>query len=315
MFSRCSTIVLGLLVLGTSCDREPNPVVVPSTLSEPPKLDLTELGRSAFSVFSEHCGPCHHTQLQVADFDILDLNSLLKDRPGGAYVVAGKLDESRLWSYMSGPNPLMPITDDPDIVVEPTNETDRKLVSRWIQKGAPNRKTAEAEPIPTLPTRLQSIGLFLDQQPIRDWGSWRFFDFSPVFAQKSLSNDHRTLYAPSLAKIVNSVHWKEEIEQLRSVAKTNGTVWAIRIDELEWPPEAWQGVLASYPYGFHPSGDQLAEDSWGRSQAQNKLRSPRSAGGLVRASDSKTSSLRAIVVFAGFSHGAGETAKGRSGQI
>ena len=123
--------------------------------AEPVSADV---GKQALSLFQTRCIRCHNPEKHKGKLDLTSGESIRRGGKHGPAVVAGKPDESRLWQLVRD-NRMPP--------KEPLADTERTLLRRWIEQGAPEPLSAATHwafrslsqpPIPALAanTRLET---------------------------------------------------------------------------------------------------------------------------------------------------------------
>lgn len=220
-----------------------------------------KLAEQAFSVLKTHCHRCHGVQYRVPRFNVLDHAGLVaprsKDRP--PYVVPGKPEASELWQRVAIDGDMPPLSakgkDRP-------SAADKKILQDWILAGAPPLADAEQ------PRRflgedeiLAAVSAHLKKKDPTQRRFQRYFTLTHLHNNPTVKNYDLRLVRAALAKLVNSLSWKNGIVDLRPVEKTEETVVAVNLRDLGWE-DRWNKVLPVYPYGlsFHLDADAGRRD-------------------------------------------------------
>ncbi|MEZ6151679.1 MAG: WD40 repeat domain-containing protein [Pirellulaceae bacterium] len=83
-------------------------------------------------VLKQYCSGCHDGAEPEGDFSTKSWSTLMAGTPDGPVLVAGKLEQSRLWQLLNGQSePAMPPVEEP----QPTAE-ELALLRQWIEQGA-----------------------------------------------------------------------------------------------------------------------------------------------------------------------------------
>lgn len=210
--------------------------------------DPEQLGKRAVQVMKTHCYRCHGVEQKVPDLNVLSAESLLKVRGDEtskyAYIVAGKIDDSRLWERAGGDNPDMPPGQ------PKTTPADRAILKAWIEAGAPMPKGREIKFRSDLDT-LNSIGQFLFTVDESDRPFMKFFSLTHLHNNERVSEDDLRLYRAALSKALNSLTWERGLTVPRVVEGSQDTLYAVDIRKLGWDKKnMWLEILKAYPYGL-----------------------------------------------------------------
>jgi hypothetical protein len=93
-----------------------------------------DVGKDALSLFQTRCVRCHNPEKHKGKLDLTSMDSIRRGGgKNGPVIVAGKLEESRLWQLVSD-NRMPP--------KESLSEEERTLLRRWIEQGAPAPRTS-----------------------------------------------------------------------------------------------------------------------------------------------------------------------------
>lgn len=85
------------------------------------------------AIFNANCMPCHSSTNHRAGLDLSSYDAAMKGGEGGAEVVAGKPESSRLIQYLTGAKkPRMPMKR------PPLSDDQMKTIKDWITAGAKN---------------------------------------------------------------------------------------------------------------------------------------------------------------------------------
>ncbi len=101
------------------------------------------------SLLQQYCSGCHSGAEPEGDFSTSSWSSLMAGTPDGPVLVAGNVEQSRLWQLLNGQaEPKMPPAEEP----QPTAE-ELTLLRQWIEQGA------VGEPAPTSQLHLDAPNL------------------------------------------------------------------------------------------------------------------------------------------------------------
>ena len=83
-------------------------------------------------VLKQYCSGCHDGAEPEGDFSTSSWSTLMAGTPDGPVLLAGKVEQSRLWQLLNGQaEPAMPPVEEP----QPTAE-ELSLLRQWIEQGA-----------------------------------------------------------------------------------------------------------------------------------------------------------------------------------
>ncbi len=92
-----------------------------------------ELQKEILALFQSRCLKCHGTEKPKANLTLASFEGVSRGSKNGAVVVAGKVADSVLWQM---------VHEDKMPPKQPLAESERLLVRRWIEKGAPGLPVA-----------------------------------------------------------------------------------------------------------------------------------------------------------------------------
>lgn len=220
-----------------------------------PKADNAKVAAAAAKVFETYCQKCHNnaTRGDFRDLKVLAQNTDL--------VVPNKPDDSAVYTRA-----LSGLTEKGGM--PPSKETKRptapevEAIKAWIVAGCPAPegppKAVERQEISTA-AMMDSIEAYLRQADPADQPYLRFFTLTHLYTACSVnakgektylvSDDQLQLYRAALSEAANSMTWDGEVHVPVAI-DTAQTVFAIDLRDFGWKSQAWQKMLAYYPYGL-----------------------------------------------------------------
>jgi WD40 repeat protein len=132
--------------------------------------EVIDFNTQVLPLFRKHCNGCHNAQDREGGLVLEDFARTMKGGETGPQVVAGKVDESRLWRLISGADePKMPPDD-----AAPLPAESLATIRAWIEAGAPAPQGGLAASglvtryvPPQVPVRRLVVGLAID--PRQQW--------------------------------------------------------------------------------------------------------------------------------------------------
>ncbi|MFK7767091.1 MAG: hypothetical protein AB8B55_07700 [Mariniblastus sp.] len=212
----------------------------------------SKLNQSAFEILKTHCYRCHGVNQKVPDFDVLDIDSLTKERGEAGdslkFVEPGDIDNSSMWEYMDGDDAYMPMEGSPE--ADKMTNDHRETIKRWIEAGAefPKRKERKFR---TRLSDFEAIRNHLLEAEPDDRRHLRFFTFSHVANNPKATEFDLKMVRAALSKLVNSLSWEREIVVPVAVESTDETLYAIDLRDLGWTGgREWLHIVNRNPYGL-----------------------------------------------------------------
>lgn len=230
-----------------------------------------QLAAQGYNVLKTYCYRCHGVKFDVEGYNVLNRDILLNKAPEeddqAKYVVAGKPDASLMWQR-AGIKKDMP----PGSNAKPS-AAELDILKKWIEAGAPfpaadRRKFISEKEVYTI------IRSDLRATAREDRRYRRYFTLANLhnnsFDQrvgkngKNVDEADLRLARAALAKLANSVSWKQEIAVPRIVdAGQAEVVLVVDLRDLGWDERnLWNEILKLYPYGLKQnssSDDELRE--------------------------------------------------------
>ena len=138
--------VLGAYPISTVADA-PADANKPIAIEMPPAEQQIDFAADILPMLQRNCLACHNASTAEADV-VLETPALLRTvRDGGALVVPGKPEESRLLQVAAHRNePFMPPADN-DVAAVALKPAELGLLQRWIEQGAKDSRAADKTPI------------------------------------------------------------------------------------------------------------------------------------------------------------------------
>lgn len=210
----------------------------------------SKLSDQVFSLFRKYCAKCHHDEKKVKDFDILNHQVLMtKDsETGRRYLIPGDSENSELWLRVGGTESDMPPKKQPQ-----PNQTERELLKKWIDIGAPGWK----EPMTFDRERLGLSVLFKEIvadlqsfKELNDRRNQRYFSLLNLHNDVAVDESFLSMTRAAVSKLMNSLSWKFRISPPRIVGKT-GILLAIDLRDYDWDEsnrDLWDSVIGQDPY-------------------------------------------------------------------
>jgi hypothetical protein len=226
------------------------------------RRDVNKLGEQALAILKANCHRCHGGDGSgEGGFNyVLDLKQLL----ARGKIVPGNLKKSRLYRRLSSGD--MP----PEGEKPRPSAADVAVIKAWIEALGSSKPVVEHRaPAETkrdfvsTADNLEAIRQHLARAPRSARRYQRYFTFTNLYNDPSLTANDLRLRQAALSKLLNSLSWKSAIV-LPFPVDAAGTVWAVDIRKLDWDKYGlWGKVLAAYPYGLKhdrfPADDRVNE--------------------------------------------------------
>lgn len=207
------------------------------------------LARQGYAILKQYCYRCHGVNFSVDGLNVLDRNSLLTDRgpEQPRWLKPGDLAASYIWER-TGVRQDMP----PQEAAQPTDD-ERSVLKQWIAAGAPFPERDERAFV-TEDIVLTAIRDHLQSTPAADRKFQRYFSLHALFNnRKQISADELRLSRAALAKLVNSLSWKNKIIPPQPL-DADQTIFRIDLRDYGWDKKSlWNEVVKVYPYGLKQS--------------------------------------------------------------
>ncbi len=212
---------------------------------------IGNLAEQGTEVLKKYCYRCHGVDFKVPRFNVMD-RSILVARPAKEelpYVTVGKPEQSQIWQRAGVDEDMPPGAKKP-------TEAEKELLKQWIVAGAP---------FPGRPTRpfrsekdiLTAIRDHLRKTAAADRRFQRYFSLTHLSNNHyHVSADELRLYRAALAKVVNSLSWKQAIVVPKAIDGEE-SLFNIDLRDLGWDEnQLWKEIIKVYPYGLEHTNDQ-----------------------------------------------------------
>jgi serine/threonine-protein kinase len=226
-----------------------------------------DLARKAKAFFTTHCYRCHGQN--GSNEGNMNFVTELKQLVEKKKVVPKEPAKSRVFKRISADfSGDMPADD----LTKPKPE-EIALIKQWIEAGAPEAPAEQLPPRPffSLSQEIQAIDTFLTTKiDHRKWPTYRFFSLRNLhnMPQEKVKDSDLLLYQAALAKLLNSLSWRNKIVVPEKVDPA-GIVLAVNIEDLDWADpkgkNLWREVLKVYPYAlthFRYPEDPTVNNGW-----------------------------------------------------
>jgi hypothetical protein len=213
------------------------------------------LAVQARDVLKERCHGCHKGPgSKGGRFNAFVYKSLVTSEKAGQkpVVVPKQLGGSELWQKIEAGE--MP--EEGSVEKEKFTAAEKTILKQWIEAGAPEWPAVEAAPNRTyisIPQMLAAIRDDLRKAPVDDRSYLRYYTLTHLYNQPRtrISDADLRIYRAAFSKAVNSLSWKRSIVVPRAVDKSEETIFAVDLRDLDWDREGlWKYVVACYPYGL-----------------------------------------------------------------
>jgi serine/threonine-protein kinase len=216
--------------------------------------DKQQLAGQAREVLNTFCYKCHHGPGSPSGevFDVLKDKSLTsKIEDNDPLVVPGKPNDSRLLQVVKT-NSMPPKSQGKRL-----NDTEKAVLTAWIEAGAPPFPTDAARPFVSLQEVLTAIRDHLRKAPKENRPFLRYFTLTHLANNPTVLERDLAVYRAALSKAVNSLSYKPRIVVPEAIDKAQ-TVFAIDVRDLDWDRHnLWYEIIRQYPYGLkyrsHPN--------------------------------------------------------------
>ena len=214
------------------------------------------LAKQGYDFLKTYCYRCHGIDFKAPGLNVLDRDILTakpNDPDKKPYLSPGKPDDSLLWNRV-GDTADMPPNDAP---AQPT-AAEKEIFRKWV---------AGNSPFPARPSRAfitekevqKALRDDLKTLPESDRKHRRYYTLTNLHNNRNVTDDELRLYRAALAKLINSLSWKEKLVVPRDI---NGeeVIYSIDLRDVGWEQnELWRKVLEVYPYGLR--FDRLPADA------------------------------------------------------
>ena len=212
--------------------------------------ELNQLADQAALILKERCSRCHGGSAKQAGMDVLSRENLVQLRGDVgsqfAFVVPGSVEKSQLLGALEGD--YMPQQGSPEAKAMTADE--RALIRKWVEAGAPFPKRRVVEFISDKQV-LSAIREYLLKAKADDRQYLRFYTFTHLKNNESVSEYDLRLYRAALAKAVNSLSQERDIHLPQVLPATGDSVYVIDLRKLGWDRRnLWGQILRHYPYGL-----------------------------------------------------------------
>jgi len=218
-----------------------------------------DLAAAGYQILKQYCYRCHGQRFDVEGFNVLNRTILLEKVPeedaAVRYVTPAKLDQSLVW-IRTGIRGDMP----PGENARP-NAEELATLRKWLEAGAEFPAAETRKPVSEKEVfrriRFDLGGMAREDRPFA-----RYFTLTHLYNNsfetrvgrqgKNYDAADLRVARAALAKLVNSLSWKQEIAVPRIVdAGQEEVVLAIDLRDLGWDERnLWNEILKLYPYGL-----------------------------------------------------------------
>jgi hypothetical protein len=203
-------------------------------------VDRISVARKAHDILKASCYRCHgENGTAEGGFNfVLDRDKLVARRK----LLPGDAEHSKLYRRVS------------EGEMPPEGETPRPTpaeianLKEWIDEGAP--AGVQVTRPSSFITEAQVVALIhadVVSRPERDRRFLRYFTITHL-ANAGFSSDELLTYQHALAKLVNSLSWRNRIVVPEPI-NLDATILRVDIRDYQWTERVWDNILASYPYG------------------------------------------------------------------
>lgn len=215
----------------------------------PPASD--QLNVRAQKILKDRCHRCHGVELSIPELRVLSRDSLVADRGKNArrFVTPGEPQNSKLWDVVR--DDYMPPND------KPLSDEDKDILKQWIVAGAAFPEVTRDGPnmdelaiLNAINTDMQKVIVGQVHGRVQ---STRYFSLAHLYNNPSVSEEMLRLHRAALSKAINLLSRGKELIIPRALEGTNGTIYAVDLDDLEWESASdWEKVARLNPYGMRP---------------------------------------------------------------
>lgn len=219
--------------------------------------DDTDLAHQAYNVLKNKCYKCHGEQVKIPSLFVLERDSLVADRGQDLvpYITPGDLENSMIWEYVEGDDPLMPL--DGNITPE-----EQATLKQWIEEGAPFPLVGEEErSFISEEQIMKTIARHLFDENGNDRKFQRYFSIAHLHNNRTVTETELRLYRAALSKAVNSMSRQPSIVVPAAIDDAQ-TIFHIDLRDYGWQDivGVWDEVVRAYPYGLKPqSVDEIEQ--------------------------------------------------------
>lgn len=213
---------------------------VSNSQSDLPSLS-TDLAAEAAEILLVSCSNCHSNEASSGGVGHL-LSA--KDLIAARMIVPGAPESSSLFQSIA--QNRMPLG-------EPLDERSKTVLAQWIRNGAKEFPAAKELTRPrTLIPKAELIELILKdlrQIPEDDRQHVRYLTLDHALRRDDLPDVQKVLYPQSVAKVINSLHYRNDMSHPRPLAGSGGAVLRIHLNEIDIPVATWEELISpDYPY-------------------------------------------------------------------
>jgi len=231
----------------------------PPEKKEPPKKDPQpppakepegDLAERGVQVLKAYCYRCHGVDFKVPRYNVLDRAVLVanRDKDEQPYVVPGKPDESQIWQRVAVDEDMPPSGKKP-------TDPEKEVLKKWIVAGAPFPVRPQ-RPFKSEKDILAAVREHLNRTRENDRKHQRYFSLTHLYNNQYVSPDELRLYRAALAKLLNSLSWKQDLVVPKAIDPEE-TLFNVDLRRLGWDEhELWKEVLKVYPYGLTHGHDE-----------------------------------------------------------
>ncbi|MCA9074882.1 MAG: hypothetical protein KDA93_07615 [Planctomycetaceae bacterium] len=217
--------------------------------------DDTDLAHQAYNILKSRCYKCHGEQVKIPKLFVLERDSLTADRGPDLvpYITPGDLENSMIWEYVEGEDPLMPL--DGSITPE-----EQATLKQWIEAGAQfplvddeERSFISEEQI------MRAIAGHLFNENQSDRRFQRYFSIAHLHNNRRITETELRLYRAAFSKAINSMSRQPSIVVPDAVDESE-TVYHLDLRDVGWQDlDVWDEVVRAYPYGLKPQSIEEIE--------------------------------------------------------
>ncbi|MCA9112291.1 MAG: hypothetical protein KDA52_20215, partial [Planctomycetaceae bacterium] len=233
-------------------------VLLAAALLAAPRVhaDDTDIAHQAYNILKNRCYKCHGEQVKIPSLFVLERDSLIADRGQDLvpYITPGDLENSMIWEYVEGDDPLMPL--DGNITPE-----EQATLKQWIEEGAPFPLVGEEErSFISEEQIMKTIARHLFDENGNDRKFQRYFSIAHLHNNRTITDTELRLYRAAFSKAVNSLSRQPGIIVPDAIDEAE-TVFHIDLRDVGWQDlEVWDQVVRAYPYGLKPqSVDEIEQ--------------------------------------------------------
>lgn len=218
-----------------------------------------DLAAAGYQILKQYCYRCHGQRFDVEGFNVLNRTILLEKVPeedtSVKYVDPEQIDRSLMW-IRAGVRTDMPPGQNPR-----PSAAELATLKRWLEAGAPFPTGDVRKPVSEREV-FARIRFDLAGRPREDRAFQRYFTLTNLYNNsfekrigrqgKNFDTADLRVARAALAKLVNSLSWKQELVVPRIVdAGQEEVILAVDLRDLGWDERnLWNEILKQYPYGL-----------------------------------------------------------------